>query len=155
MKQLLTMTGMGLTMATIAFCADAPKPAGYVPGLGEFMSSVQFHHAKLWFAGAERNWPLADFELDEIKEALEDAARFHPTHKNYPVGEMIRENLDPAFAALAKAIEGKDAAGFRRAFDVMTAGCNTCHAGTEHEFIRIQRPTSPALTNQIYAPVRK
>src|ERR1700712_4840560 len=44
----------------------------YKPGLGEFMSSIQIHHAKLWFAGENQNWQLADFEIGEIKEALEN-----------------------------------------------------------------------------------
>src|SRR5882672_5230135 len=44
----------------------------YKPGLGEFMSSLQIHHAKLWFAGENQNWQLAGFEIGEIKETLED-----------------------------------------------------------------------------------
>ena len=43
----------------------------YKPGLGEFMSGIQVHHAKLWFAGSAGNWKLADFEIGEITEALE------------------------------------------------------------------------------------
>jgi len=35
----------------------------YKPGLGEFMSNIQVHHAKLWFAGINQNWELADFEI--------------------------------------------------------------------------------------------
>ena len=40
----------------------------YKPGFGEFMSSIQVHHNKLWFAGTNNNWKLADFEITEIKE---------------------------------------------------------------------------------------
>ena len=35
----------------------------YKPGLGEFMSQIQVHHAKLWFAGKNENWELANFEI--------------------------------------------------------------------------------------------
>jgi hypothetical protein len=45
--------------------------ASYTPGLGEFMSSIQVHHAKLWFAGQAQNWELANFEIAEIKESLD------------------------------------------------------------------------------------
>ena len=48
----------------------------YKPGFGEFMSGIQIHHAKLWFAGQNQNWPLADFEIHEIEEALEDIQKF-------------------------------------------------------------------------------
>src|SRR5690348_11640756 len=49
----------------------------YKPGLGEFMSGIQVHHAKLWFAGQNQNWELADFELHEIMEALDDIKNFN------------------------------------------------------------------------------
>src|SRR5258705_5044844 len=48
----------------------------YKPGFGEFMSGIQMHHAKLWFAGQNDNWELADFEIHEIQEALEDVQKF-------------------------------------------------------------------------------
>jgi len=71
------------------------------------------------------------------------------------IGAMIKQNLDPAVAELAKAVEAKDAGRYKMTYDQMTAACNTCHAGAQHEFIRLQRPTSPPATNQIYAPARK
>ncbi|MEO6833090.1 MAG: hypothetical protein ABI378_11270, partial [Chitinophagaceae bacterium] len=40
----------------------------YKPGFGEFMSGIQVHHNKLWFAGKNQNWALADFEIHEILE---------------------------------------------------------------------------------------
>ena len=42
----------------------------YKPGFGEFMTNIQIHHAKLWFAGTNKNWELAQFEIQEIKESL-------------------------------------------------------------------------------------
>ena len=36
------------------------------PGLGDLMLMIQVHHNKLWFAGKENNWPLAQFEHDEM-----------------------------------------------------------------------------------------
>jgi hypothetical protein len=48
----------------------------YTPGLGEFMSGIQVHHEKLWFAGNAQNWKLANFEIGEIREALDDIQRF-------------------------------------------------------------------------------
>ena len=51
----------------------------YKPGLGEFMSGIQVHHNKLWFAGQNQNWKLADFEINEIKESLDDIKNIAPT----------------------------------------------------------------------------
>ena len=50
--------------------------ATYKPGLGEFMLGIQEHHAKLWFAGINKNWELADFEVHEIGETLGDIKQY-------------------------------------------------------------------------------
>ena len=151
MKRLLIVTALGLAAVSAAWAADR-KNAPYVPGLGEFMTSTQMRHAKLWFAGSSGNWPLAAYELDEIKEGLDDAVRLHPKHDDMPVGVMIRKNLGAPLGDLGKAIDSKNIDNFRLAFDRLTDACNSCHSGAGHDFIRIQRPTAPPATNQVYTP---
>src|SRR5260370_15132696 len=125
----------GLGTATVAFAAAvmfaAAQPAKepYQPGLGEFMTATQLRHAKLWFAGKQNNWDLAAYEIDEIKEGLEDAARLHPTFDGVPVAEMIKTIIDPRIEELEKAVRAKSSAKFSVAFDELTSGCNSCHAG--------------------------
>ena len=41
----------------------------YKPGLGEFMTGIQMHHAKLWFAGQNQNWQLADLSTRRSSES--------------------------------------------------------------------------------------
>ena len=36
------------------------------------MNMIQTEHAKLWYAGHARNWPLAAYQLGEIKEIMSD-----------------------------------------------------------------------------------
>ncbi len=124
----------------------------YAPGLGEIMTLQQMRHAKLWFAGAARNWPLADYELDELKEGFEDAAKLHSVHDGVPVGEMIAKLTPDPLRQLSSAISKKDSAGFARAFDRLTAACNACHQAANRGFIRIGRPTAPPFGNQVFAP---
>lgn len=150
MKRLLTIAALGFVVGSAVLAADEPKGLPYVPGLGEFMTANQLHHAKLWFAGIAGNWDLAAYELDELKEGFDDAARIYPEFKDIPVGAMIQQNLGAPLADLGKAIESKNIANFERSFDRLTAACNTCHTGAAHEFIRIQQPTLPPATNQIY-----
>ena len=147
MKTFAAIAAVGLAVAGTVGAAEQ-----YVPGLGEFMGATQVRHAKLWFAGDAKNWDLAAFELDEIKEGLEDAAKLHPTHEGIAVADMIKANLDAPLSALAKAVAGKDRNEFRHAFDALTAGCNACHTAAAHGFIRIQRPTAPPVGNQDFAP---
>jgi hypothetical protein len=138
--------------ASVMFAAAQPAKESYEPGLGEFMTATQLRHAKLWFAGKQNNWDLAAYEIDEIKEGLEDAARLHPTFDGVPVAEMIKTIIDPRIEELEKAVRAKSSAKFSVAFDELTSGCNSCHAGANKPFIRIQRPTESPLTNPNFAP---
>jgi hypothetical protein len=146
------VTAIVALSASVMFAAAQPARESYEPGLGEFMIATQLRHAKLWFAGKQNNWGLAAYEIDEIKEGLEDAARLHPTFDGVPVAEMIKTIIDPRIEELEKAVRAKSSVKFMVAFDKLTSGCNNCHAGANKPFIRIQRPTESPLTNQNFAP---
>jgi hypothetical protein len=150
MKQIVTV--IVTLSASIMFAAAQPAKKPYEPGLGEFMTATQLRHAKLWFAGKQKNWDLAAYEIDEIKEGLEEAARLHPTFDGVPVAAMIETVINPRIEELEKAVGARSEAKFIAAFDELTSGCNTCHAGANKPFIRIQRPTESPLTNQNFAP---
>ena len=141
-------------IASVLFAAAQPAKEPYAPGLGEFMTATQLRHAKLWFAGKENNWDLAAYEIDEIKEGLEGAARLFPTFEGIPVADMIKTIIDPRIDKLEVAVRAKSSAKFTVAFDELTSGCNSCHAAANKPFIRIQRPIAPPLTNQNFAPAK-
>ena len=152
MKRIVLGAMVVLTSAMLA--AAEPAKDRYEPGLGEFMTATQLRHAKLWFAGKNDNWGLATYEVDEIKEGLEDAARLHSIFQGIPVAKMIKTIINPRIERLEKAIAAKNGTQFVAAFDDLTDGCNACHAAAGKPFIRIQRPTAPPLTNQNFAPVK-
>jgi hypothetical protein len=129
--------------------AQDVRPGGaYAPGLGEFMIFTQLRHAKLWFAGKAGNWDLARYEIEELKEGLEDAAKQYPSHEGLPIGEMIKANAITPLDELAKVADAKDSAKFDEAFDALTAACNTCHAGANKAFIKIRRPSQLPVSNE-------
>jgi hypothetical protein len=133
----------------------APAATPYTPGLGEIMTLQQMRHSKLWFAGKERNWELAAYELDEMKEGFDDAAKYFPTHHDVPIAQMIGDILKTTVADLEKAVEAKDKAKFSAAFDKVTASCNACHQAAKHGYIVIRRPTGSPFTNQVFSPSRR
>ena len=116
----------------------------YKPGLGEFMGSIQTHHAKLWFAGQNQNWKLANFEINEIKEALEDIGKYCADRTESKSIGMINGPID----TLTKSIEQKNIQQFKNNYILLTNTCNNCHRQTEHEFNVIIIPTTPPLSNQ-------
>jgi hypothetical protein len=149
-----TIVAMIALAASVMFASAQSAKEPYEPGLGEFMTATQIRHAKLWFAGRQKNWDLAAYEIDEIKEGLEDARRLHPTFDGIPVAEMMKTIIDPRIAELEKATGSKNNDRFAIAFDELTSGCNSCHAAANKQFIRIQRPIEPPLTNQNFAPTK-
>jgi hypothetical protein len=137
---------------------EATKPGGketpkaFVPGLEQFMNVILIEHNKLWFAAKARNWPLAEYQLGEIKEIMGDVQDFVPVFKSLPLADMLDAVITKEIAALEKSIGAKDYKAFTAGYDMLTQACNACHQGTENGFIVIKRPTQPAFTNQDYRP---
>src|SRR5690349_11982887 len=89
----LIAIGAGIAAVLMArVAAGEPAKESQGPGLVEIMMATQSHHAKLWLAGSASNWDLADYQIDELKEGLEDAAKGISDYKGVPIGRMI-ENL--------------------------------------------------------------
>ncbi len=142
-----------LAASFAAHAADTP-PENYLPGLGEIMSATQMRHAKIWFAGKAGNWELAHYELDEIREGLQDAVQYHPDFKGVPVSAMLDRFTARPLADLDAAVAAKDRARFNQAYDSLSAACNGCHQAAGHGYIVIKRPGASPFTDQEFAPAR-
>jgi hypothetical protein len=144
------MAGLAIAAATNNATSQPAQP--YMPSLVEFMINVQSHHAKLWLASVARNWDLADYQVDELKELLEDIAKRVPDYKGTPVGKMIESITMPPIGDIESAIKARDWAKFASAFDQLTAACNACHEAANRGFIVIRRPATSPFPNQSFAP---
>jgi hypothetical protein len=120
----------------------------YKPGLGEFMMGMQEHHAKLWFAGINKNWKLADFEVHEIGETLVDIKKYCSERSEVKSIGII----DPAINNIKAAIQKKDIMLFKSGFTGLTNDCNNCHKDNQHGFNVITIPTTLPVTNQDFKP---
>lgn len=153
MKPILPiLLAMALTAAA-ANAQDASKPAAppeqeaaaNIPGLGEIMTLQQLRHIKLWFAGHNANWPLADYEVGELGEGFDDVGKL--------VGsDFVDKQVGAAMKALQQAVDDKSRPEFEAAFDKLSAGCNSCHHALDHAFIAIQRPSALPYSDQNFAP---
>jgi hypothetical protein len=147
------LTSLAFAAATSGAGGQTAQP--YTPGLVEFMMTVQSHHAKLWLAGSARNWELADYQADELKELLEDIAERVPDYKGTPVGKMIEAMTMPPISDIENAVKNRDSAKFTAAFDRLTAACNSCHEAANRSFIVVQRPATSPFPNQSFAPRKR
>ena len=112
--------------ASLPVRADNQKPApeqpAFTPRLNDMMVATQLRHFKLWYAGLVQNWPLANYELTQIRVAIADVKRFYANNggSNMSVMTQAADDLDDA-------IKAKDSAKFVSAYAKLTAGCNACN----------------------------
>jgi cytochrome c553 len=143
----IAIAAAACAVASLSALADDQKPAPgqqvYTPRLNDIMVITQLGHFKLWYAGAVQNWPLANYELEQIRASIRLAKTLFP--------DSDKSNMDtmrPAAEDLDKAIKASDAAGFTRAYSKLTAACNACHEATGFGFIKIRVPRlSPIETS--------
>jgi hypothetical protein len=131
---------------------DLPKT--YLPGLGEFMLTIQIHHAKLWHAAKAGNWPLAAYQLSEMKEVFEEVQDQLPKYQNIPVGDMIEAITTGPIKDMEKAVDEKKLKNFSAAYGKLTEACNDCHKAANRGFIQIRRPTRSTFDNEEFRPRR-
>lgn len=124
------------------------------PGLGEIMGVIQQHHAKLYYSGIKENWPLAQYQLGEIQEGLDDAAKYYPKFKEVKasIAELIPTMTKGSLEEVSKSIEQKNKKEFIKAFNKLNIACTSCHRAAEHPFIVIQAPSEGMFSNQKFEP---
>jgi hypothetical protein len=113
-----------------------------------FMLTVQIHHNKLWFAGINSNWDLAQFNYNKIKEAVQDIQKFEVDSPQTAQIVMIKPFLD----SMQVAISSKNVAHFKHAYVILTNTCNNCHRAVKYPMNVIQTPTEPPFTDQDFKP---
>jgi len=118
------------------------------PGLGEYMTTIQLHAGKLWFAAKASNWELAEYELDELKETMEAAKALNAEKNRVKISNVLDSVLQTQVAQLAESIKRKSLAEFQKSYDETLSACNGCHTEAGYKFIHIVRPSAPPVTNQ-------
>jgi hypothetical protein len=128
--------------------ADLTSVKELAPGLGEYMTTIQMHAGKLWFAARATNWDLAQYELDELKETMEAAKGLNAEKNGIKISNVLDSVLQTQIAELDKSIKSKSHTEFQKSYDETLSACNGCHTEAGYKFIRIIRPSAPPVTNQ-------
>ena len=88
-----------------------------MPGLGEYMTTIQLHAGKLWFAAKAANWELAEYELDELKETMEAAKGLNAEKNGVKISNVLDSVLQTQVAQLAETIKRKSSTEFQKSYD--------------------------------------
>jgi hypothetical protein len=118
------------------------------PGLGEYMTTIQLHAGKLWFAAKAANWDLAVYELHELEETMEAVKKLNAEKNGVKISGVMDAVLRTQIAQLDATIKRKNSGEFQKAYDETLSACNGCHNESGHKFIQIIRPMVPPVTNQ-------
>jgi uncharacterized small protein (DUF1192 family) len=68
------------------------------PGLGEYMTTIQLHTAKLWFAAKASNWELAVYELHELEETMEAVKKLNVEKNGVKIANVMDAVLQTQIA---------------------------------------------------------
>ena len=121
----------------------------YHPSLGDLMTmAIQPRHIKLGLAGQAANWPYAQYELSELRNALARVARTIPVYRNIDMTAVIGAITTDPLKALDQAIHAKDAHQFKMAYAALTTACNACHLSQDHAAVVIRVPTTNPYPDQ-------
>jgi hypothetical protein len=157
---LLAVAGIGApgsrTAAQVSMGDANSEPAPFNPQMAALMSMlIQPRHAKLGLAGKVENWPLAGYAFKELRQSFLVTARAVPRWRGLPVPDLFDAAVNGPLVALDFAIKASELRLFNEAYEKLTAGCNNCHATTDHAYVVITAPaSSAAFPNQDFQPKR-
>ena len=154
------MNNRPIVLIAVAAALAAPSLATaqrqHAAALGDLMTAfVQPRHIKIGLAGAERNWPYAAYELDQLRETLADVAEILPNYRDLSIPDMITTTVKEPLAELDRAIKAEDSNQFAAAYGRLTAACNACHRSYDRGAIVIQPATVAAFPDQDFRPTTK
>ena len=109
------------------------------PGLGEYMSMVEYHHTNLKKSIDDDNLQRSSYELDELMEVFEKAQLLHNNHEKLvqPLSAQLNGFMYKPIKELQKSIEAKDSVGIKNGYKIITANCNNCHQVNNMKYIKI------------------
>jgi hypothetical protein len=117
-----------------------------VPSQSHAMMDVGYHFANLWFAGRQRNWPLATFYFNETRSHIRWAIRIRPVRKHPSTGEAVE--LQPIFDGvdngvlnmLKAAVDARDPMQFEATYRTTLESCYSCHKSSGLPHLRPMVP---------------
>lgn len=104
-------------------------------GFDKAMIETGYRYQELYWAGKDKNWEYADYQLDKIKVAIEYGLERRPKR-----AKSAEHFLKLGLPEMKKAIKSKDNALFNKEFKTMTINCNNCHSMEKVPFFTVKLP---------------
>jgi hypothetical protein len=108
--------------------------------LGNKMYELQRRWAAIWFAGKAGDAEMVKYQTHEIEEIVAVLDEHDPQEAGVDVVDRVNVHVTDRLEGIEEAAEANDQELFEKRYNVVTAGCNGCHAETKHAFIRVKKP---------------
>jgi hypothetical protein len=108
------------------------------PGLARLMPEIGARFWKAYYAAQAANWPLASWQLREMRKLMRLGAVTRPKYA-VDLDEYIGEDVEPLLAAL----DDHDFRRFERLYQDAVEAANELHRRWKKEFIVWQLPDRP------------
>lgn len=116
------------------------------------MSFMQRYSVKLYFAGMEENWGLADIYAHEIEELTETIIEGNHMDDDVDVSGLLETMLPPQIEQIEDAIDAKDRNMFESNYQTMVQTCNQCHQAANYGLVQITVPETNPFNQDFSAP---
>jgi len=114
----------------------------------ETMGYYQRFSQKLWLAGKNENWELAEFYAHELQEVTEELIGSDVMHDGKNLSDLAEQIFEMNVKKVDGAINKRDGILFRENYELMIGSCNVCHTTTNHPFLKIIIPDNSSPFNQ-------
>jgi hypothetical protein len=119
----------------------------HLRGFDTTMVETGHRYIELYWAGKDRNWEFAKYQLEKIKHTIELGIERRPKRAVSAQGF-----LTIAVPQLAEAIGKKDATLFDERLTALTANCNACHVLEKMPFVQVKPPETRISPVRFEAP---
>jgi len=107
----------------------------HLRGFDVAMVETAHRYAELYWAGTDRNWEYANYQLQKIRTAVDNGLERRPKR-----AASAQTFLTMVLPAVDEAIAKKDSALFWDRFGALTSTCNSCHIAEEVPFVEVAPP---------------
>jgi hypothetical protein len=133
--------------------------SGQLPSQSHTMADVAYHFSNLWFAAKAKNWPLAEFYVNETRSHLRWAVRVRPVRPlagggQLHLADMLTAIEQTTLKEVQDSVRAQDSKRFSTAYKEMLAGCYSCHVAAEKPYLRLHVPERPAETMVEFDPTK-
>jgi hypothetical protein len=107
----------------------------HLRGLDVAMVEIDHRYAELYFAGQDRNWAYAVYQLNKLRLAMDLALERRPERAG-----SARAFFYPHVASLEEAVRQRDSEAFAERFQLFAQACSACHVAEQVPSFGVRLP---------------